>query len=242
MAAKGANRINQQPAFILHQYPYRETSRLLDVFSRDHGRLVIMARGVQRPGSQLRSVLLGYQPLLLDWFGSGEVKTLHAASWQPGIPQLTGTSLLCGMYLNELLQRILPRDTPAAELFADYYELLRTLARAEASLPEQALRCFERTLLQRYGYALAWDCTADGKPVLAGGTYTFTAESGLQLLEAGQAGIAGQTLLDFAADKSLLPAQLAELKQFMRTILNLTLLDGRPLQTRLLLRELARMA
>ncbi|MBM5575512.1 DNA repair protein RecO [Deefgea sp. CFH1-16] len=88
-------RINLQPAFVLHQYAYRETSRLLDVFSRDHGRVTLYARGVQRPGSQIRSVLLGFQPLLLSWFGGGDLKTLHAAQWQPGLPQLSGLPLLC---------------------------------------------------------------------------------------------------------------------------------------------------
>ncbi|MBY0444194.1 MAG: DNA repair protein RecO, partial [Burkholderiales bacterium] len=133
MVRAAKQRVDTQAAFVLHQYPYKETSRLLDVFSRDHGRVMMVARGAQRPGSQLRSILLSFQPVLLAWFGVGELKTLHSADWQGGIPQLSGLPLLCGFYLNELLLRLLPRDEPHSLLFGSYFEAIRALSALPAN-------------------------------------------------------------------------------------------------------------
>ena len=103
------HKIEDEPAFVLHSYPFSETSLILDVFSRGHGRLPIMARGARRPKSSLRGVLMNFQPLQLSWFGKGEVRTLHSAEWQGGQPYLQGTALMCGFYLNELLLNLLAR-------------------------------------------------------------------------------------------------------------------------------------
>jgi DNA repair protein RecO (recombination protein O) len=105
-------RIDQQPGFVLHSYPYRETSLIVEVFSRDHGRIGLVAKGARRPMSQLRGVLMAFQPLLIDWSGGGEMKTLVRAEWQGGQPLLGGQALLCAYYLNELLMRLLPREDP----------------------------------------------------------------------------------------------------------------------------------
>jgi len=156
----GKQRINAQPAFVLHQHPYRETSRLLDVFSRDHGRLTIYARGVQRPGSQIRSVLLGFQPLLLSWFGAGELKTLHSAVWQPGLSQLSGLPLLCGFYINELLQRFCPKEEPNSALFSAYFEAIKALSLIGSATVEPILRQFERQMLDCLGYGSHWNLEA----------------------------------------------------------------------------------
>lgn len=238
---KGAPRVNQQPAFILHQYPYRETSRLLDVFSRDHGRLMLVARGVQRHGSQLRSVLLGHQPLLLDWFGSGEVRTLHAAVWQPGIAQLRGVALVCGLYANELLQRVLLREFQSAELFSDYYQLVKMLAQSEAqpAVMESALRRFEVALLASQGVAIDWRNTSAEGEVRPDLRYAFTSERGLHATPGGVA--AGETMLAFASSEMLLGQPMLEMKLLLRQVLNSTLLDSENLQTRGLMRDIQRL-
>ena len=93
----------QQPAFVLHSYPYRETSLLVEVFTRRHGRLVLVARGARRPRSAMRGSLLAFQPVLLAWSGRSEVRSLHSAEWRGGQPLLSGDALLCGFYLNELM-------------------------------------------------------------------------------------------------------------------------------------------
>ena len=117
MADAGRVRLEGQPAFVLHSYPFRETSLMIEVFAKDHGRIALVARGARRPRSALRGVLLAFQPLLLSWAGKAELRTLHKAEWQGGLPQLKGSALLCGFYLNELLLKLLPRDDPHERLF-----------------------------------------------------------------------------------------------------------------------------
>ena len=145
-------RQESRDAFILHGYPYRETSLLLEVFARGLGRVSMVARAARSPRSPLRGVLLAFQPLALSWFGKGEVRTLARAEWLGGQPLLRGEALLCGFYLNELLLRLLPREDPHDALFARYHEALSRLARQGGSA--QALRSFERALLKELGYAM----------------------------------------------------------------------------------------
>lgn len=220
MAKPKTARIDAQPAFILHQYPYRETSRLLEVFSRDHGRIALVARGVQRPGSQLRAVLLGFQPVVLSWFGAGEVKTLHSAEWQGGIPQLTGLPLLCGFYLNELLLRLLPREEAHAKLFAAYYEAMRDLAFASRSGPsiERVLRNFERQLLQETGYGPDWARTSSGEMVLAECSYGFMPGQGIVAPRSDLPVFDGHFLLAFAQGELEDEKALVQAKSLMRQV------------------------
>ncbi|GLS03263.1 DNA repair protein RecO [Chitiniphilus shinanonensis] len=234
-------RVDAQPALVLHQQPYRETSRLLDVFSRDHGRVAIVARGAQRPGSQARAVLLGFQPLLLSWFGAGELKTLHAAEWQGGIAQLAGLPLLCGFYLNELLQRLLPRDAPNPPLFAAYFEAIQALSllpREPGAEVEPILRRFELALLSSLGYAPDWRITAEGQAVQPRQRYGFEPGSGLTP-SGTRAGCPGEALLALAAG-SLEPQWLLQVKPLMRQMIA-SLIGANPLHTRQLLIDLQRL-
>jgi DNA repair protein RecO (recombination protein O) len=233
------NRIEDQPAFVLHSYPFRETSLLLEVFSRNHGRLAIVARGARRPRSVLRGVLMNFQPLRLSWFGKGEVRTLHAAEWQGGQPQLQGTALLCGFYLNELLLHLTARDDPHETLF-DYYQ--HTLQRLSRESDHAAtLRSFEKHLLQELGYALLLDREAgSGQPVQADGRYRYVIERGVLADLADVPGgvpLAGKTLLDMTADDYRDPVSAQQAKLLMRTLLN-HYLAGRVLHTRELIKDL----
>ncbi|BCL75012.1 DNA repair protein RecO [Jeongeupia sp. HS-3] len=232
-------RVDAQPAFILHQYAYRETSRLLDVYSRDHGRVMIVARGVQRPGSQLRGSLLAFQPLLLAWFGAGEVKTLHAAEWQGGLPQLRGLPLLCGFYLNELLMKLLPREDAYPALFGVYFDAIRHLGKvgSERAAVEPVLRGFELTLLRALGYAPVLNRLADGSPLLPGGRYGFDAGFGVVPASNGQAQFDGAVLLAIHAGDFGNERVLAQAKQLMRLAFSPLLVDT-PLHTRQLLIDL----
>lgn len=241
MARPKQSRTDAQPAFILHQYPYRETSRLLDVFSRDHGRIMLVARGAQRPGSQLRAVLLGFQPVLVSWFGTGEVKTLHSADWQGGIPQLAGLPLLCGFYLNELLQRMLPRDDPHPLLFAAYFEAVQSLARlADPNGIEPVLRNFERQLLQETGYGVNWSATDTGEPVSAQSQYSFLPGQGIVPARGDWPRYDGSALLAFAAGDLSAEKTLAQSKLLMRQALT-AILGDEPLHTRKLLIDLQKL-
>jgi DNA repair protein RecO (recombination protein O) len=232
-------RLEDQPAFILHSYPFRETSLLLEVFSRHHGRLPVVARGARRPRSTLRGLLMNFQPLRLAWFGKGEVRTLHTAEWQGGQPQLQGTALLCGFYLNELLLNLMARDDAHENLFDYYQQTLQRLAHEQDHAA--TLRCFERHLLQELGYALLLEYEADsGQPIIAGAQYRYVIERGA-LPESADAPegltVLGKTLQDIAVDDYRDPVSARQGKQLMRMLLN-HYLAGKVLHTRELIRDL----
>ena len=247
MTAGTRNRPQDEPAFVLHSHPFRETSLILDVFSRQHGRLAIVARGARRPKSSMRGVLMNFQPLLLSWFGKGEVRTLHSAEWQGGQPYLQGTALMCGFYLNELLLNLLARDDPHEQLF-DYYRA--TLHRLAHEADHAAtLRCFEKHLLQELGYALALEFEAGGdKAIRPEVCYRYAVERGALPDDGGLDGddsqtgllVLGKTLLDMAADNYADPTTAQQSKQLMRMLLNHHL-GGKNLHTRELIKELQKL-
>lgn len=232
-------RIAEQPAFVLHSYPYRETSLIIDVLSRDHGRVALVAKGAKRPHSALRGVLQTFQPLALSWTGKGEVRTLTGAEWVGGMLPLTGDALLCGFYVNELLVKFIAREDPHPELFRHYVVTLTRLAHDEP--PVQVLRSFERVLLREAGYALALNRTVSRKTVVAEGRYVFDPERGVR--EASDEWpvqwpvLSGQTLLDMEEDDYHRPQTVAQSKALMRFLLN-NYLGGTPLATRQILIDL----
>ena len=225
-------RQESREAFILHSYPYRETSLLLDVFARAFGRVSMVARAARSPRSSLRGVLLAFQPLALSWFGKGEVRTLARAEWIGGHPRLQGEALMCGFYLNELLLRLLPREDPHDALFARYGEALRRLASHGDSAP--ALRSFERALLKELGYAMALERdSANGSAIDPVKNYRYDPERGP--IEIGDSGsesvVSGRTLLDMARDDYSDPLTQQQAKSLMRSLLNHRL-DYQPLKSR----------
>src|SRR6266513_1723333 len=138
-------RRDDEPAFVLHTYPYRETSVIVEALTAAYGRVALVARGARRARSELRGVLQAFQPLSLSWSGAGELKTLVRADWRGGLPLVGGSALLCGFYLNELLLKMLPREDAHPQLFMDYRNTLTRLASGDAQAP--ALRQFEVRLL-----------------------------------------------------------------------------------------------
>jgi DNA repair protein RecO (recombination protein O) len=232
-------RVSEQPAFVLHSYPYRETSLIIDVLSRDHGRVALVAKGAKRPHSALRGVLQTFQPLTLNWTGKNEVRTLTGAEWVGGMLPLAGDALLCGFYVNELLVKFLAREDPHPALFNHY---VVTLTRLAHDLPPvQVLRSFERVLLRDTGYALALNRTVNRRTVVAEGRYVFDPERGVR--EASDEWpshwpvLSGQTLLDMEEDDYHRPQTVAQSKALMRFLLN-TYLGGTPLATRQILIDL----
>lgn len=237
----GKQRIDGQIAYILHSYPYSESSLILDVFSRDHGRLPLLARGARRPRSALRGVLHAFQPLELGWFGGGEVRTLAKAEWVGGIPLLGGTALMLGYYLNELLLKTLVREDAHRVLFEAYADTLQALSRDETgSEPHAArLRLFEKTLLRELGYGLVLEREAvTDTAVLPDMNYHYLIESGPVKVDAASGNdrsrhqtVRGKTLLDLARNDCTDPRTLAESKMLMRMLINHHL-AGQPLQSR----------
>jgi len=228
-----------QPAFILHTYPYRETSLVAEVFTRNFGRLPLLAKGAKRPGSASRGLLRAFQPLQLSWGGKSELRVLHKAEWEGGLAPLQGTSLICGLYLNELLMRLLHRNDPHEQLFAYYQD---TLAALSTSTDYMAiLRDFEQRLLQELGYALTLDRDArHGEPVDADEHYCYEIERGPVKLEENDCSrglrVSGKTLLDMMGGDYSSTATRQQSKALMRYILNHYLSD-QPLHTRQLLKD-----
>ncbi len=232
-----------QPAYLLHTYAYRETSLVAEIYTREAGRVALIARGARRPRSVLRGVLMAFQPLLLGWSGKSELKTLHKAEWQGGYVPLRGQALICGFYLNELLLKLLPREDPHERLFEAYAAALEQLPASQDHAA--VLRRFERVLLQELGYGLVLDReVAGGRPIEAAAHYRYVPERGpLPLRETGgQSGVelAGQTLIDMAADRYADPRTVQQSKTLMRALIN-HCLGQQTLYTRQLLRDLQQM-
>ncbi len=172
-------RVHDEPAYVLHHHDWSESSLILEVFSRQHGRVALVAKGVKRPTSQFRPVLLPLQPLRLSWGGDAEVRTLKAAHWQGGHVMPTGDALLSGYYLNELVMRLLARDDPHPSLFDHYARAVAALAHGEAQAA--VLRTFELLLLRNTGFlpALNEEGTSLG-PLQQDVRYELVPEAGLR--------------------------------------------------------------
>lgn len=226
-------RIDDQPAFVLHSYPFKETSLIVEALSRDHGRVALVARGARRPKSAMRGLLHAFQPLELGWFGAGELRTLAKVEWRGGQPLLGGDALLCGYYLNELLIRLLPRDDAHPALFEDYRTVMASLAADEPAQP--ALRRFEKAMLRELGYGLTLDVEAEaGEPVRAEARYAYIIERGpVEVTDESPGGIevSGRTLLAMHADNFTDPDTLNEARTLMRQLLQ-HYLGAQPLQSR----------
>lgn len=176
-----------EPAFVLHRHDWSESSLILEVFTRREGRIAIVAKGVKRPTSQFRPVLLPLQPLLLSWGGDAEVRTLKSAQWRGGHVMPTGDALMSGSYLNELLMRLLAREDPHPRLF-DHYALAVQLLAERADVQALVLRALELLLLREVGFLS--DLAHEGSsltPLEPQALYVLAPESGLRLAHAGDA-------------------------------------------------------
>jgi len=229
------------PAYILHQRPYGNTSMLLEAFTASSGRIGLVARGVRRQGSRTRALLEPFQPLLLGWRGRGELKTLTGVEEAaPGHPP-RGRALYAGYYCNELILRLIERDSAETTVFAAYERVLGALQGEQ--IPEAALRAFELDLLEALGYAPELQMTADtGEDVIADREYDFFADTGPVAITGPQARpasvrVRGASLLALAARNLEDPDALRSARRILRAALD-PLLGGKPLKSRSVYRQL----
>ena len=237
-ASNPTGRVSGQPAFVLHSYPYKETSLIVDVFTREYGRIGLVAKGAKRPHSKLRGVLQTFQPLQASWSGKSELRTMIDAEWVGGMLPLERTALLCGFYLNELLVKLIARDDPHPALFDHYVATLNELAHNEPA--PIVLRKFERTLLKETGVAADLTrCTSTRAAVDPLVDYVVDPERGPRLVRAADTwpAVSGKTLLDMEQEDYADPATQAQSKQLMRFLLAHQL-GGAPLNTRQILIDL----
>jgi DNA repair protein RecO (recombination protein O) len=231
--------VNTEPAYILHKRPYRETSQILEVFSRNHGRLPLMSKGSRGPRSRSSGLLQPFRPLLLSWYGRGEMpslRTVDVADVRP--PELGGNALLSAMYLNELLMILLHRCDVHEVLFSEYHETLYALTRAP--MLEVVLRYFEKKMLEQLGFGLNLVHDADsGEAIKADRYYAYHFEHGPVQCQPDQRRqnpiLSGRSLLAFNADQLESADDIADVKRLMRYVIN-SHLGPRKLKSRELFR------
>ena len=203
-----SQRISNEPAYVLHRYDWSESSLILDVFTRHHGRVALVARGAKKPSSSFRPILLPLQPLHVAFGGDAEIRNLKSAEWQGGHVMPSGDALLSGYYLNELLMRLLARDDPHPLLFDAYAATVQLLASQNPDTLQLALRAFELRLLQGIGLLPRLDAeTATLAPLAPDQRYVLVAEAGLrQANDDDRVSLSGehwQALQQALSDKSL---------------------------------------
>lgn len=239
MPRQPVDRRDDRPAFVLHAWPYKETSLIVEAFAEGEGRVAMVARGAKRRRSELHGVLQAFQPVALSWSGAGELKTLVRAEWRGGMPLPSGSALLCGFYLNELLLKLLPREDPHPRLWSAYREALFELAGGAAQAP--LLRRFELALMAELGYAMQLAAEADGgAPIDPEARYHYAFDRGAQR-RAPPPGVRwplvrGATLVALASGRYD-EATAAEAKRLMREVIDHHL-ESRPIMSRRVVRDL----
>lgn len=235
--------------FVLHRYPYKETSYILETFTRSHGRVAMVAKGAKRNGTN-KYALNAFQPIIIDWFGRADLKTLKAADHDRIYPQLRGSALLAAFYVNELILKLAAKDDAHETLYDAYDRLIAALSHScvTAREIEIHLRQFELTMLAELGYALTLDHEADSRaPIEASLDYWYVVDRGPVRHVRGHEIrahepilLSGQTLCALAEahlDHTTPLQVLAQAKQLMRRVINHHLGD-KALYTRQLMREM----
>jgi DNA repair protein RecO (recombination protein O) len=226
-------------AFILHQRPYRETSLLLDILSEHHGRINLIAKGIKQKKRSQSGLLQLYQPLLLSWSGRGELQNMTSAEASSACYKLQAESALCGLYINELMVKLLPLNVPEPDIFNAYKGALSGLQQAEDA--EVVLRLFEKKLLNHLGYGLVLDQVAEtGQLVEPQLRYTYQPDKGLVVCHQPNhevQSISGRSLYHLLREQGFDKQSLGEIKQLMRTVIHFYL-GGKPLKSRQLFAEL----
>lgn len=245
----GSRRVDLDAMYVLHHRPWRDSSRMLDVITREHGRLTLFARGVRGPRAPLASILQPFRPLLGSWHGRGDTGQLVHAEPMPaseglaiGVP---AGALMSAYYLNELLLKLSLRADPQPQLFALYASTLTALAEPERML-EATLRGFERRLLDVLGYGLAFGNDArSGGPIEPGAYYHFHPALGFVMTSSGAESneakvCAGEVLQAIEREDWAHPGALEQARLILRTALDHAL-EGRELRTRKVAKAVSRL-
>lgn len=233
-----ASRVVLQPAFVLHSRPYRDTSFLVELLTREYGRLTVLARGVRSQRSKLYGLLVPFSPLLVSFSGKTDLQTLQHVEVDGLSYNLAGNILLSGFYLNELLMRLLQRHEPHPNIYKAYQQTLSILV--GSVVPELALRLFEKYLLVDLGYGLQLDRTVNNQTVLPNEEYIFEFGVGLKKAKIHDPyNFPGQSLLALRAGILTTPEELRDAKRLLRSVLAV-LLGNKPLKSRELFLEVVK--
>jgi DNA repair protein RecO (recombination protein O) len=252
--------------FVLHSYPYKETSLILETFTRTHGRMSIVAKGAKRASAASRYTLMPFQLLGFEWFGRAEMKTLKNAEHERIFPQAKGAALMAAFYVNELLLKLAAKEDPHETLFDAYVDAIHSLTsiasitkngaaseNASAREIEIALRTFELAMLAELGYALTLTHEAErGDEIEPECDYWYVVDRGPIIAQAQAMNgndapsaphaldpvrVSGKTLIAMSEGAFADPLVISQAKQLMRRVINHHLGD-KALHTRQLVREL----
>jgi len=208
-----------ETVYVLHTYPFKETSLIIEIFSKVHGRVSILAKGARRPRSLVRGMLQSFQSLQASWSGLGEMKTLHSIDWCDALLQIEGDALICGFYINELLMRLLPKEDPHETLFDFYHQTMELLSKKDNL--SVTLRRFELRLLQELGYELPLVNDENGALVNSDKIYYYEVGYGPSVTKNSTQGVPllGKTLIDMNSDDYRDPKTEIQSKQLMRYLI-----------------------
>ena len=232
-----AKRVQQEPGYILHHRPFRDTSQILDLLTRDHGRIAVVARGSRGSKSRLAGVLRPFLPLRVSWVAKSDLGTLTGAEAAGPPAGLRGDALLSAYYVNELMLNFLHRDDPQPEVFALYAETVADLNACEDPAP--ALRDFELEFLGLLGYAVNLDHEGGSQaPLEADRHYDYRVEQGPVPVKRDEGPLVfdGATLQGIAARRFDDPVVLRAANRLLRSVISYHL-GGKELQSRKVLRE-----
>lgn len=232
-------RVDQQAAFILHHRPFRDTSQILDIFSQEHGKVAVVARGSRGARSRLKGLLRPFMPLSMSWVIRSDLGTLTGAEVRGAPISLAGEALLSGYYVNELVLHFLHRHDPQPEVFAAYAETVGQLAVKDASIPA-LLRQFEIALLRHSGYALNLDHeSGTSQPIEPSRSYEYRMEQGAVPVQRTEGPLVfdGATLAGIAEQRFDDPVILRSASRLMREVVAFHL-GGKELKSRKVLLEM----
>lgn len=216
------NKVILQPAFVLHSRPFRETSLLVDLLTMNFGRLTVVARGARSAKSKFRGILSPFLPLLVSFSGKTELRTLQQAEMDGGSYTFSPKVLLSGLYLNELLTKLLPIHESYSEVYQAYQTTLAALTKSLQ--PEIDLRLFEKCLLVNLGYGLQLNRTITNDPILSEKQYIFEFGHGLKPAKASSpTNFLGKNLLALHLSKLTTAEELRDAKRLLRGVLAILL-------------------
>ncbi|MDX1404287.1 MAG: DNA repair protein RecO [Woeseiaceae bacterium] len=236
----GTRRVYNEPAWILHHRPYRDSSQLLDILSRDHGRLALVAKGSRRAKSRLRGILRPFLPLQMSWVIRSDLGTLVGAEMHGNPLGLTGDTLISGFYVSELILKLTHRHDPQPEIFELYSRTIERLVGSDNVAP--ALRQFEIALLRILGYALNLDHdTETHDPLDPGKRYEYRVEVGpVAIRDSARAGpmiFTGAELSDIKNERFIDRGVVKNATDLLKQVIAYHL-EGKPLQSRKVLKEM----
>ncbi len=225
-------------AYIIHIRPFKDSSALLECLSEMHGLVTLIAKGAKRPRSRMQGLIQPFIPLQLGWVGKGELKTLTQIEAQVLYPKLVGHNILLGLYLNELLIRLLQRHDPHPQLFQDYDHAISTLASSTSDLERQfILRQFELKLLAELGYGLDLTCDVKtGEEISPDLLYSYDPTVGIFetssfISTQQQLAVSGASIIALHKGVCEIESELKEIKKLMRFVLA-HYLGNKPIQSR----------